>query len=165
MADRDFNDFWGTSTAWVQPPLTDEMLEHAEQVLGVKLPQLLVDLLRVQNGGLTSEAFDAFPTESPTSWAADHVPFDYLMGIPGAGTPSGTLLDTPYLLREWSISEGFVLLSGDGHYWIALDYRRCGPAGEPSVWWIDTEVDESLELAPSFAAFVDGLVSAERFEE
>lgn len=170
MADIDLSGFWDTSFGerCVQPPLTDEMLEHAERTLGVKLPLLLVELLRVQNGGIPADAYSAFPTDlAPRSWAPDHVPLDHLVGIPRPGTPTSmTLLDTAYLLREWSIPDGFVLLSGDGHYWIALDYRRCGPAGEPSVWWVDTEFEfrESHELAPTFEAFVQGLVPAERFE-
>lgn len=43
-----------------------------------------------------------------------------------------------------------VLLSGDGHYWITLGYRR----GEvPSVAWIDVEFGEDIQVAPTFAEF------------
>ena len=48
-----------------------------------------------------------------------------------------------------------MLLSGDGHYWVALDYRE-GRA-EPAVVWFDNEVDEDIQLAPDFLTFVEGL--------
>jgi hypothetical protein len=48
-----------------------------------------------------------------------------------------------------------VLLSGDGHYWITLDYRN-GP--HPSIAWIDVECGEDVQIAESFPAFLLGLV-------
>jgi hypothetical protein len=63
------------------------------------------------------------------------------------------------LLREWGMPEGFVLLTGDGHWWIALDYRRSGPDGPPSVVWYDNEMDEDVQLAADFETFVHGLRS------
>jgi hypothetical protein len=75
---------------------------------------------------------DAFPTSQPTSWSQDHVPFDALMGIGGLEGMT-SLLDTPYLVKEWGLSSPIVLLSGDGHCWIGLDYRGRGPDSDPSV--------------------------------
>jgi hypothetical protein len=49
-----------------------------------------------------------------------------------------------------------VLLCGDGHWWIALDYRNA-PGGEPSVVWYDNELRQDLRLAPTFRVFVEGL--------
>lgn len=43
--------------AYDQPPLTDELLDAAEHQLGVRLPEALVALLRVQNGGLLQLGF------------------------------------------------------------------------------------------------------------
>ncbi|WP_425558976.1 hypothetical protein [Kutzneria kofuensis] len=45
-------------------------------------------------------------------------------------------------------------LSGDGHTWIALDYRR---PGEPSVVWLDADQNTELPLAADFRSFVEGL--------
>jgi hypothetical protein len=47
-----------------------------------------------------------------------------------------------------------VLLTGDGHWWIALDYRK---PGEPSVTWLDADAEEELALAPDFRSFVEAL--------
>jgi hypothetical protein len=148
--------FWSESTFGIQPPLTDAMVLDAERLLGVRLPSALLELLRVQNGGGVAEAWDSFPTTRATSWSDSHVPFDTLEGI---GTAEGTLslLDTPDLVEEWGLPSPLVLLTGDGHWWIALDYRECGPDGEPSVTWFDTELDQELHLAPDFRTFVEGL--------
>ena len=141
----------------MQRPLTEEMVARAERTLGVKLPDAYITLLRIQNGGYTTDAFVAYPTSEPTSWAADHVPFDSMYGI---GENDEGILQTAYLLREWRMPEGLVLLTGDGHWWIALDYRHSGPAGPPSIVWYDNEVGEDIQLAPDFVTFVEGLGSA-----
>jgi len=132
--------FWGDSARGVQPPLTDDMVADAERLLGVRLPVALIELLRVQNGGIVADAWDRFPTSAPTSWSDSHVPFETLGGI---GRTEGTLslLDTPYLVGEWDLPSPVVLLTGDGHCWVALDYRVCGLDGEPSVRWFDTELE------------------------
>lgn len=150
--------FWGGGDYGVQPPLTGEAVREAECVLGVTLPTALLDLLRVRNGGGVAAGHNAFPTSRPTSWSEDHVPFADLMGI-GRREGMLSLLDTPYLVGEWELPSPIVLLSGDGHYWIGLDYRTCGPDGEPSVAWFDAELGTELALAESFPAFVEGLAS------
>ncbi|MCX5214173.1 SMI1/KNR4 family protein [Kitasatospora sp. NBC_00240] len=142
----------------VQPALSDQAVLEAEGLLNVTLPASLLDLLRQQNGGLVVSGRDAFPTSRPTSWASDHAPFDIVMGI-GRREQTLSLLDNPYLVDEWGLPTEVVLLSGDGHYWIGLDYRTCGPRGEPSVVWFDTDADSELPLAPDFRSFVAGLTS------
>jgi len=154
--------FWGDGDYGVQQALTDEMVREAERVLGVALPSALLDLLRVQNGGIVSADHDAFPTSRPTSWSEDHVPFDDLMGI-GRRDGTTSLLDTPYLVEEWGMPAPLVLLSGDGHSWIGLDYRACGRDGEPSVAWFETDLDAELVLAADFRSFVEGLTAAGAF--
>lgn len=151
--------FWGEGLYGVKPPLTDAVVENAERRLGVRLPASLLEILWVQNGGVVADSWNAFPTDMPTSWSENHVPFDELMGI---GRHDGRLsvLDTSYLVEEWGLPSPLVLLSGDGHCWIALDYRACGKDGEPSVTWFD--VDDSLELplAADFQVFVERLTAA-----
>jgi hypothetical protein len=139
----------------VLPPLTDELVKDAERKLGVKLPQSYLDVLKIQNGG--SLRYDTYPTPVPTSYADDHVSVDYLMGI---GNSDEGIEDSPYYIGEWGLPEELVLLCGDGHWWVALDYRQCGPEGEPSVVYVDVECDpiEDVQLAPTFSVFLDGLV-------
>ncbi len=150
------NNFWSTNY-YEHPPLADAAVFEAETILGVKLPIELIELLRVQNGGYT-QGF-AYPMSRPTSWAADHIPLDHLAGIivdPECSSPMN-MVRTPEMSAEWGLPPRQVLLSGDGPYWITLDYRS-GPV--PSVAWIDVECSEDVQVAPSFSAFLDGLVSS-----
>lgn len=83
------------------PVLTDDMVADAQRQLGVSLPPELLHLLRIQNGGVIADGWDAYPAEG-THHAADHVPFEHLYGIGPAGQAQMlTLLDTPYLVNEW----------------------------------------------------------------
>jgi hypothetical protein len=103
--------FWSDSARGVQPPLTDDMVADAERLLGVRLPVALIELLRVQHGGIVADAWDTFPASAPTSWTDSHVPFDTLAGI-GSAVGALSLLDTPYLVGEWGLPSPLVLLTG-----------------------------------------------------
>jgi hypothetical protein len=115
--------------------LSDNAVRAAEMKLGVRLPQSLIALLRVQNGGTLRHAYCAFPTQDARTWASDHAPFEECAGI----AEESVLVDSAYYNEEWGQPSELVLLSGDGHWWIALDYRACGPHGEPSVVYYDNE--------------------------
>src|SRR5262249_8116404 len=98
-------DFWIPNSLGVQPQLTEAMVTEAEQVLGVARPGALIELLKIQNGGAVQKRYRAFPT-APNHWSSNHIPFRHLKGIPALGprpplTEAITLLDTPYLIREW----------------------------------------------------------------
>jgi hypothetical protein len=154
--------FWERGTTHlVLPPLTDDLVAATESGLNVTLPEALLMLLRLQNGGLIDNAWNRFPT-APNSYAHDHVPFTFMHGI-GPPVPPGnvlspiTLLDTPYLVQEWGLPTPVVLLYGEGHYWIALDYRACRNDGEPCVTWLDSDRESEALLAPDFRTFVEGL--------
>jgi hypothetical protein len=153
--------FWHADEKYgMLPPLTQDMIAAAEHELGVTLPADLLRLLRMQNGGVVAEAWDACPAEA-NFYADDHVPFDMLFGIgPSDSADATTLLDTPYLVQEWELPSPIVLLSGQGHYWVALDYRTCGPHGEPSVAWFDNEREHEFRLAPDFRGLVEQLTSS-----
>ncbi|NYZ63430.1 SMI1/KNR4 family protein [Luteimonas deserti] len=156
----DLASFWAENY-YNHPRLTDEMVAVAESRLEVRLPTEFLALLQRQNGGYT--AGFAHPMAQPTSWAKGHVPLHDLFGIvtePEHETAQN-LLSTEYMTQEWGLPPKQVLLSGDGHYWITLDYR----AGDsPSVAWIDAECDEDMQIAPSFAAFLAGLVPDTTYE-
>lgn len=127
---------WGEGRYGLRPPLTDAVVQDAERRLGVRLPASLLEILRVRNGGEVAQRWNAFPTAVPTSWSENHVPLDHVMGI-GRHDGQSSLLDTAYLVEEWGLPFPLVLLSGDGHCWIGLDYRGSGKRGEPSVTWFD----------------------------
>ena len=152
--------FW-KSTPQVNPPFSETMVPVAEMELGVPLPVEYVALLRIQNGGYTVGF--GFPMTRSTSWATDHVPLRDMAGIvtDPHSTSLHNILASRCMTSEWGLPPSQAILSGDGHWWITLDYRR----GEsPSVAWIDVDSDEDIQVAPSFAAFLQGLRPASEFD-
>lgn len=152
-------EFWGNNY-YNHPPLTNEMIEIAEKMLKIKLPMLLIDLLRIQNGGYT-KGF-AFPMAEKTTWSDSHIPLSDLSGIviDKSIRTALNILDTEYMTEEWDLPEKQVLLTGEGHWWITLDYRR---GNVPTVRWIDVECDEDVHVADNFEDFINGLVSEDLF--
>jgi hypothetical protein len=154
-------EFWD-SNYYNHPPLTDQMVVTPETELGVKLPKTLIELLRIQNGGHT-KGF-AYPMTQKTTWAEKHVPLSDLFGIVLDKNieTAQNILDTDYMTKEWGLPEKQVLLTGDGHWWITLDYRD---NATPCVKWIDVECNEEIKIADDFDQFINGLVSDETFAD
>jgi hypothetical protein len=155
------NEFWGNNY-YNNPPLTDNMVSVAENILKVKLPTLFIELLKIQNGGYT-KGF-AYPMTVKTTWADNHVPLSELFGIvtDKAIESAHNILNTPYMIEEWGLPENQVLLNGDGHWWITLDYRK---SDIPTVRWIDIECDQDIHIADNFDDFFNGLVSEDIYAD
>lgn len=134
-----------------QKAISDYMIKKAEKQLQVKLPDSYVNLLKIQNGG--SIIYDAYPTDFPTSWADDHINVNELYGIGG----ETSILDSDYLIEEWNLPKRIVLISGNGHTWIALDYRETKEC--PPVILIDENGEGITEIAQSFELFLEGLTN------
>ncbi|HWA84565.1 MAG TPA: SMI1/KNR4 family protein, partial [Fimbriimonadaceae bacterium] len=126
------------------PPLTDKMLADAEAHLGVKLPNAYADLLRQVNGGYTINTWIRFERVGK---------FHEVQELPGVGYSEG--LDSEcgsiYKQEEWEYPDGTLWLTSDGHTGIFLDYRKCGPQGEPSVLWLDVDEPEEETIAENVA--------------
>lgn len=150
--------FWA-GNYYNHPPLTDDMVSQAEKRLAVKLPSELIELLKVQNGGYT-KGF-AFPMTKATSWFENHISLPELFGIVDESfSTAQNILSTEYMTKEWDLPEKQVLLCGDGHWWITLDYRK---GDSPTITWIDTEAEEDIYISDSFKTFLNGLVPEEAF--
>jgi hypothetical protein len=127
---------------YAQPPLTDELLATTERQLGVRLPEPLVTLLRLQNGGLLQLGF---PLER--NYNTDHYT------IRGLGPNSPRIEKEAWWHDpEWgpprpAEAEWLIPFDGDGHWDLCLDYRRSatdssGLRVHPAVVVIDTEESE-----------------------
>ena len=79
-------------------------------------------------------------------------------GIYGIGDGSdahGDILTSSYLIGEWGLPEKIVLIDGDGHSWIAFDYRK-HDGDDPPVIYIESESARRLSLpAISRSSFPD----------
>lgn len=139
------------------PPLTDKAVKDAEEELKVKLPESYISLLKEQNGGYIN--YNAFPSSVPTSWAENCIHIDHILGV---GEEDG-ILQSEYLIKEWELPTNIVLFSGEGHSWVAFDYRNTRE--EPPVIYIDADSEQVIELASNFETFLNGLYVEEEKEE
>ncbi|WP_338754912.1 SMI1/KNR4 family protein [Bacillus sp. FJAT-52991] len=140
------------------PKLKDTAVKQAEQAFGVAFSKEYIDILNIQNGG--SIVYNAFPSE----WNDDSIYIDHIMGI---GKEHG-ILENDYYLKEWDMPDGLILISGDGHSWIAFDYRNTKE--NPPIVYIDNESEQIFKLAPSFHDFLNKLyldkdISFSEYEE
>ena len=160
----DFTGFWDDDMyalkEYVSEPPTDELVASVEEELGYKLPASYVWLMKQHNGGMPVNT--CFPTEESTSWAEDHVA---ITGIFGIGREKSCSLcgelGSQFMIDEWeypAIGVAICDCPSAGHDMIFLDYRACGPQGEPAVVHVDQENDYKItHLADSFEEFIRGL--------
>jgi len=171
FADFDLAGFWEPSEyalkEYVGAPLTDAAVAAVERELGYKLPAAYVELMRFQNGGIPRRT--CHRTSERTTWSHDHIA---VHGIHGIGR------DKPYSLcgergsRFWvenwlypPIGVYFADCPSAGHDMVCLDYRGCGPTGEPRVVHVDQEWDYKIVVvAESFEAFIRGLENGSAFD-
>lgn len=147
-------EFWRQESDYFElQSLTKEMVLSAEKELKVRLPESYITLLEKQNGGYI--IFDAHPSPLPTKWADDHVMVDHIYGI----APNEGVLEISYLIKEWGLPNEIVLISGEGHWWIALDYRK--RKEDPPVIYIESDGGFTIELAKNFDSFLAGLCNWE----
>jgi len=118
-------------------PLTKEMITYTEELFDVVLPDEYIGILSIQNGGYLLN--NTYSTNSSIQ-----VQIDHLLGI---GRYIG-IWDTPYFQEEWNLPKGLILIGGDGHEWIALDYRYSRTC--PPIVYINSEEESITTIAASF---------------
>lgn len=165
------NAFWEDSdyarTEYVGATVTDEMIRSVQAEVGYRLPKAYIELLRNQNGGIPTKT--RHRTSQPTSWAEDHVAITGIYGLDSSRSSSlcGEF-SSKFWMKEWGypdIGIYFADCPSAGHDMLCLDYRECGPDGEPSVVHVDQESDYEITLlAESFEAFIRGLEDESAFD-
>ncbi|SFE90267.1 SMI1/KNR4 family protein [Spirosoma endophyticum] len=151
-------EFWGENY-YGHPPLSEDIVSKAEEILKVKLPASYITLLKLQNGGYT-KGFQ-FPIEQGII-DMDEIPLEQLYGIvldPSIKS-SQNILDSNYLIEEWGLPPDQVLISGNGHWWITLDYRS---GKDPKVSFLDMDLNVELVLSETFSDFIERLVPDSSF--
>lgn len=128
---------------YLQPKLTDDVLERAEQKLGYKLPKELIELLRIQNGGYIRKTLEDSLNRQ----------------IYGIGPYFPSLADVDWSeYKDWVSFQldGLIPFDGDGHWYICLDYRNNN--NNPQITYIDTECDNQRKVAESFSEYLYKLI-------
>lgn len=121
------------------------------------------DTLNQRNGGYLARC--SHPA-APNSWSSNHVPVDFLPGIWSGGADVGELPELVTLQRlkeKRGIPKQMVILCGDDHGCIALDYGAGSHAEPAVVYWQKT--GPALAVASDFASFKDGLCNMERMPD
>jgi SMI1 / KNR4 family (SUKH-1) len=170
--DFDIEQFWDPSEyanqEYVGVPYTEEVVRVLKRELGYQLPSSYLELMRYQNGGIPRNRNHR--TAEPTSWASDHIAIQGIFSIGREPSNSlGGVFRTQFWIDEWgypAIGVYFADCPSAGHDMVCLDYRECGPSGDPQVVHIDQEWDYKITfVAESFEAFIRGLESNEAFEQ
>ena len=159
LKDFDWTGFWNdvdyAFESYIGKPVTDEDIKDAEAELGYTLPAAYIELLKNHNGGVVKK----------NCFINDDDDCVYITGIYGIDSGKKYSL-LGEMGNEFWISKvkyppiGVVVadtISG-GHDMIFLDYRDCGPSGEPKVVRVDQEGDYSITLlADNFGDFIKNL--------
>ncbi len=164
-------DFWDDRKyalkKYVNEPASDALIASVDAELGYKLPASFVEFMKSHNGGIPHKT--CFPTEEPTSWAEDHIAITGIMGIGRKKNYSlcGDM-GSRFWIEEWGYPDIGVYICdcpSGGHDMVLLDYRSCGPSGEPQVVHVDQESDYKITfLAPNFESFIRGLVHEDVYD-
>lgn len=132
---------------YLQPPLTESAIRRIEEKLGLKLPAPYLALLCEQNGGYVRRTLPE--TGHSMIW-----------GI-GPRFPSigGKWYEDFEDEDVWLPSDpsSLVPFDGDGHWYLALDFRPNGPTREPAVAYLDLECEVDQGVADDFSAFLNQL--------
>lgn len=158
---KDFNwtGFWKDTDyafeSYIGRDVTDEDIKNAEAELGYTLPTAYIELLKNHNGGVVNK--NCFINNE-----GDCV---YVTGIYGIDRDKKNSIfgqfGNEFWISKWEYPPIGVVVAdtiSGGHDMIFLDYRECGPTGEPKVVRVDQEGDYSITLlADNFGDFIKNL--------
>ncbi|MDE5733911.1 MAG: SMI1/KNR4 family protein, partial [Duncaniella sp.] len=124
--------------------------------LGYKLPASYIELIKQQNGGI--------PVNNIYSPVGNNCA-KAITGIFGIdrNKPCSVCgeVGSQFMIDEWgypAIGVAICDCPSAGHDMVFLDYRECGPTGEPKVVHIDQESNfKTTLLAENFELFIRGL--------
>ena len=168
LKDFDWTGFWNdvdyAFESYIGKPVTEEDIKDAEAELGYTLPAAYIELLKNHNGGAVKK----------NCFINDDGDCVYVTGIYGIDRGKKYSLlgefGNEFWISKWEYPPIGVVVAdtiSGGHDMIFLDYRDCGPTGEPKVVRVDQEGDYSITLlADSFADFIKNLyISIEEIKD
>lgn len=159
-------DFWQKEPKdkHIEYPLNEDIVKKAEDLLNIKFPHSLIDLMKIQNGGELKQPYfilsgvdtEGFPYE-------ERVKLSYILPIHFENDDMSNV-SSEDLLKEVDLPKGFIVLWTDFHFWVVLDYRNT--EDNPSVMYIaenflastnETTEWEYIKITDSFDEFLKKL--------
>ena len=165
----DFEGFWNNSPEPVAigrgPELTDEMILAVEQELGYKLPESYIWLMKQRNGGFLKKTDFLLGYELPIVGDRTMMRMLYQITTKDSFCAINGEYGTKFLIEDWGYPDIGVAI-GVGffgeHELFFLDYRACGPQGEPKVSHVDQECNYRITvLAENFEEYIRKLVKSD----
>ena len=159
LKDFDWTGFWNdvdyAFESYIGKPVTDKDIKDAETELGYTLPAAYIELLKHHNGGVLNK----------NCFINNDGECVYVTGIYGIDRDKKNSIfgefGNEFWISKWEYPPIGVVVAdtiSGGHDMIFLDYRECGPTGEPKVVQVDQEGDYSITLlADSFGDFIKQL--------
>lgn len=146
-------DFYKGKNFWKEglEPVSEDAIKKAEQELSVTMPKSYLELLREHDGG---------DLEYPYIIIGDEKERNAMYHMDGIANEGFSILSSPSVIDELGLPNKLILLEGDYHSWISLDYRD---KYIPSVTYFYEDYSEeemkwgSIEIAPSFDIFLTKL--------
>lgn len=147
------------------PPYDELFREEIEQRLGVQLPASYVDLLKRWNGGYFPTTYEIRLDNPIPDSLKDYLSdgFWSLSLMAGIARDAPTECSLMYLIEsaeEWGLPPNIVPLEGDGHTWVAFDYREPGVL-DPPIIFLESDNYQTFLLAKNFAELLDKLLPYE----
>jgi len=135
----------------------EERIAMFEAEYGVKLPPEYLPYVATKGKGVVK--LPACENEMTEFYFGEgFYSFAQLVGI--EPDPYGSsLFDSASLCEEWGLPEKLILIEGDGHTWLALDYRASD--SYPQVIVIESDEGHHLLVANSFQEFVQSILPYE----
>lgn len=161
----DLDHFWDDDELsleeYVDDAPTDLLIASIENELGYQLPASYIFLMKQHNGGIPYAT--CFPL--PQSTGNEDRTYIEITGFLNIGRNKMNSLSgsagNPLFKDTWHYPDYGIYICdcpSAGFELILLDYRQCGPDGEPSVAYVDIENKKTITIAPDFETFIQGLV-------
>ena len=136
-----------------------ENINKAELQLGVKLPESYIQFIsegKYQDfGTMAIKISDPIPEKLKRYVKNGYIGFSGLFTIDLEYDDSSIMCTSP-MIKLWGLPKGLVLLEGDGHTWIAFDYRK--KSIDPPIIFIESRDCTSMEIAKNFKDLLEKMI-------
>ncbi|MEJ2046471.1 MAG: SMI1/KNR4 family protein [Reinekea sp.] len=141
--------------------ITNMVIDNVERTLGVKLPSAYIQLMTRWNGGGFPESYQILiegdVPENLKYYLGDGFwELNQLAGISGKDDSYNSIIYTAQTAHEWGIPREVIAFDGDGHTWLAFDYRDS--IHEPKIIFIESDEFKSFDISRNFRSFIERLI-------